>query len=510
MKEPVSLDGKQKTTMDELYECLFITYPSQQIVIAENEKAAIKKAIQDLEYPYLMHDILHYINRELAHLLANSSNSVLSRYGNICANFYQENSLNKYVDPKTGIVFARIEPIRISWHDNYTRNKYKFDGEVIWSISKERWCASPTTTGVRIEEALDAILKHADYRHNNFQAIRPISMSDYPIPLVSPVHIAAALGDIHLLKSLKIKGASLEDTYHEDCISPLAFAIALHQKETVLFLMKENPNGFAHVVAEANFEIIGAVLAAQDLVITDKILEIACRRCNELSDYLALRARIALQNRINKTGAVVTLMYLLHCPEVPMWLLTDLIKTHPQLRADINNQEIIHQLIRDKKNHSVIVLLDVLFRVNYEELSEFKFDINASNSENISILDLALDNEHYDNELVFAILMHTPKMHSWQSEMLQEQGFDFNELSQTQKEWVQGYLQHIHRKLEESQKDADAFNAALKTVKDELAQVKRESATQQSQIDSLFKALKMASHENKLSEDKNMFFQLGK
>jgi ankyrin repeat protein len=426
MQQRKVYDESEEINLEYLRGSLLKKYTNKQDEINAQEKVDLKNAIQEIQYPYSLKNILHYVNEAVANLLAASAHPLLKEWGNHCNKFYINDPFNKYVQPETGIVVAKRGGIFVELRMivGYGQLLISFNGQGIWNIPTNSWVQSPGSFQNSRHDAYNVFhlaLYSGCHGSVYYPPINPPNFTEFPMKLISPIHIAAAIGDIALMDYLIAKGCNLEDNYNSFQISAMECAIIFERISSIEFLLKNKfseEKTFKLVIEKGSFAIIEK-LVNMNLPITDEVLSLALKRDHLLHDYLDIMRRKDVQDKIDQQGEVNALKALLNYSSIPIQSLVDLILVNPgiidHIENEANGNTILNQLVITKETTKVSALMEAIFQASLKT-NEINFDIEQKNKQNKTILDLAL--EQKNNELISAILMHGPKINEKQQSQL--------------------------------------------------------------------------------------------
>ncbi len=446
-------------------------YSLTQGDIPAEEKVELATAIKKIVYPHSVKDILCYVNEEVSSLLASSSNTILREWGVKCKDFYENNPLNKYIEPETGLIVAKRGGISQSWG---CWHEY-FSGQAVYNVNSKSWTASPITGysnhGSDWPNALNVVLYRGDpYPNDNggffgrsrglfrdpvqclpkFTPINPVNFAQFQIDLISPIHVAAAIGNSDLLEELIKNGFSVTDNYNKARILPLHFAATFCETSTINMLLANGTNqeAFEIAVEVGNFEFIHKFIKSEH-PITDKVLETALTRDRDLHRYLDLVRKLNVQTQIDAHGIHDALKVMLDYNDIPIQSLVDIICMDSTVINHVDSEEantILHSLAIDDQTAKVAALLEAIYQSSFTITGGVEFDIDLKNKQNQSILDIALSKSK--NDLVSAILLYNPAIDQAQQAKLINAGIDIPSIHQTKEKRMRDIISKQGKQIE--------------------------------------------------------------
>jgi len=359
--------------------------------VAPEEKLNLSNAIKSIQYPYSVKDILVYINKNTAELLANSLHPTLQKYGKQCKTFYESPQPNKFIMPETGIVTTGHFTVGTSQPcGGYIPGGYSswsspyFNGHGVWDIKNNVWVGSPITP----------------FTGNVTSYISAPNPGQSPFELLTPPHIAALTGDIALLDHLANLGHSLDSKLNAWSITPLELAVNAGQLESVNYLLQKNVTEDLEkiqllAVKNASMPIIEVFLKHGWL--SQAVLEAARDREPVLFNYLDEMQRRKVDDLLKQHSPLNAFQTLLNSPGVPIQLLADFIAYYPDLvmkpiADDLNENTLLHVLVSEKAETKVKILLEAMYGACYLDIPDYHMNCEKKNKQGFTVLDISLAN----------------------------------------------------------------------------------------------------------------------
>lgn len=480
------------------------------------EMKTISDAINRVQFPYStqhMQNFLYYINVETANLLARSKHPIVSEWGNKCTSFYSTDPLNKHVQPETGLVVAQKGGINHHPHvDNVWRNMYTGNG--VWNLVSNSWVPSPgsyvgtTTDASTVQQSLSNLLYTGcgtGYRSwvNNIPPIRPPDLSKVQLKLISPILVAALIGDKKLMEDLRAKGAKLEDDNNEWHITPLEIAILCEHTDLVDFMFQQNINkakALKIAVEKCSFTMIEKLVNC-NAPITDEVIELARKRDQALCSYLEIMQKDNLQRIITNEGPYKALQTILDYPEVPIQSLVELICQYPDVINTIPNaadgNTILHQLVIAKDPIKVQAFMTAILEA--KSLVTLSFDIEKKNKKGQTVLSLALfppKLTQQEKDVVSALILYgNPSRTSVETEIANA-NIIIPEINRKREQLEQAAKEKMSRLLLTSSRSEIDTNRNLAVVAAEVEVQKQQNVLLMGLVQTLFIECQEAKREN--------------
>jgi len=408
-----------KNDLEKLEKYLAARYSSSQMpAINELEKLSIKNAIQNIQYPYSIKDIQVYINEETANLLSSSSHPVLKEWGEKCKQVYIDLSLNKFIEPTSGLVVAKRGGISFT---NYGMS-LSFAGNGVWSVSISRWVASPGSQCMQGSSSfstyLDGMLYTNGFLSMTSSAINPPNLSTSPLKLLSPLHIAVLLDDVQLMKYLISKDFRVDDDLNDWHLTPIEFAVMFDRSNAMECLLQNNAiknidKALKLAVEKGSFSLLEKL--TEYATLTQEAIDAAMNRDKNFYYYLEGKRKNDVLEKLKTQNPLVVLQSFLNQTVMPLPLpsIIDLICDYPEvitmpLSGDTDNNPILHWAITSKDIKKVETLLVAIFQSGFMT-GKSVFDAEKKNGKGKTILDLAL--ELGNDEITAAVLLYAnPKL----------------------------------------------------------------------------------------------------
>jgi len=424
---PSTIVVSQDSRLEQIKQYLTLKLSVRPQKIDAEDVVKIKDAIDSIKYPYpaqSMKDFLFYIDDKAAGLMALSKHPVVSEWGNKCKNFYVSDPLNKHVQPETGLVVAKRDGI-----DVIIGTGQIFRGQGVWHLSGNRWEPGPgsrdqTINGSEIWFNFNLVLNtgYGGIRYVYHPPIKPPNLSNIKLKLISPIHVAALIGDKKLMESLIAKGAKLDDDNNDWHVTPLEMAILSEHIDLVDFMCQKNINkakGLKIAIEKSSFTMIEKLVNC-GAPITDEVFEAAGKRDQKLHEYLVISRKNHLQNILTTQAAYTALQTILNYPEIPVDMLVDIICKFPDvinMITDINDgNTLLHHLVIENNPVKVKAFLSAI--VEAKLLTTLSFDVEKTNKAGKTILRLALDSKNKD--VISAVILYgIPKTTSVETEILE-------------------------------------------------------------------------------------------
>ncbi len=477
MRERIIFDERQNEKRERLAEILTEKLRGQaQPIQAIDEQEKIKistivqKAFDELyqfysKYSCSLENILFYINRETAFLLAASSHPLLNEWGVHFIKFYNDDPLNKNIYPENGLVVAR---------QGGFDGTYKFTGNGHWNIAKNKWSWMPQSLFFSPYPHPQQE-KFSEWMVNSFSA--PI-LSQYPITLLSPMHIAVFIGDKLLIEELNKKGCSLDNDHNQWQLLPVEFPIMHEQIDIIDFMLQlglDKNKALKCAVEKGSFSIIKKLTEEIKAPISDNVLQAALNRDRDLHCYLDLKRRKDVQEQLDNLGSFNALKAILNYSGIPIQSLVDLICIYPTIIHNLENEKegntLVHELVNAKETTKVAALLEAIFQAGLKNIKGFFFDIEKKNKQEKTILDLALAQNN--NELISAILMYNPKMNQTQQDKIVTAKIDIPAIHQEKAKRTSNIIGQQFQQIEVQQQVLEATVEELMTTKAEVLEIKQ-------------------------------------
>jgi hypothetical protein len=330
----------QTPTIVSLQRIIEIKIQSSASKINDGDKIKIKDSIMKVQYSYpaLLKYGLHFINENTAAVLAQSSHVTLKEWGEKCVDFYTKRyDLHGYIHKPSGLVMS-------------------CDNLAFFRIETNNWQSiyEPATYVKRCGHGYDYTVS----------GWGPPSF----MPLVSPVHIAAMLGDIALIQDLNTKGMRLDENINQWNITPLEMAVSLEQLEMVDFLLKNNATKnlykiFKLAVEKGSLKMIDKFMS-HNIPLSDEIIEAARFRDKDLGLYLETKIGSEL-SKLADINPLNALKHIINSPKPPLSLVVDLILDHPKVITKVENEAtgdtILHWTITNKDLNSIQALMEAIY-----------------------------------------------------------------------------------------------------------------------------------------------------
>jgi len=389
-------------------------YSSQMEEINQADKEKIRNAIQKTQFPHSIKDIQVYLNEETANLLADSLHPVLKEWGEKCRQFYTDTSLNKFIEPASGLVVAKRGGIYA--HVQPTMCPQIFSGNGVWNIISHSWVPSPGSGdnkgGVCIGNFLNDVL-HVGQLFYNSPIINPPKLSASPFKLLSPLHIAVLLDDVPLIKELISKGLRGDDDLNEWHLTPIEFAVMYERLNAFNYLLQNNATknlekAIKLAVVTSSFSFMEKLIGCVSL--TQEAIEATRVRDNSLMlySYLEARRKNDVLGTIETEGAVKALQFFLGKKIIPILSIADLICDYPEvviepLANDPDNNTIFHWAVTTGELKKVEALLEGFYQARLRKAG-LNADVKKTNKQGKTVLDMALAQTNH--EITAAILSH--------------------------------------------------------------------------------------------------------
>lgn len=386
------------------------------IPLSTEEKINLNCAIQTIQFSP---KFIYAINEETAHLLAQSSHPVLKEWGQQASSFYASDINSTYVDKSTGMI-------------------------------------------------KEAHIKKRDYGYQ--EIIHPEEFSS----LISPLHVAALIGDKELVEHLyntKITTMRIDKWTR---LSHLEVALKNEHAEIVDFIFKtifhEDLNQlFKWAFANSSMNIIKLLLRISWGHSTDEAIEEAKVRDPSLYQYLNILRKSTLAPRlaIGPLKALESMFssgfnkFFKTCDDTK--LITEFICEYPEV---VNDNTLLHRLIitqtlinpKDTNHYTALraiekvnVFMTAIFAAQ-KVVQDLPFDMEKTNKDNKTVLQVALD--HGSNDVTAAIILYgNPKISPEQQKQI-EQFIPYycNSLAQDNIKLKRGHDKELSTYLETRQK----------------------------------------------------------
>ncbi len=347
----------------------------------EKINIALKKAMTKTAYTDLTTVAMHYINREVATILAKHPHPIIKEFGKKSVTSHHENSA--HLDTETGCVKSQVFVINMMMAGSYS-------GYIYWHKNNS-WQYYNVT--------------HPGYCNIQWQCHygwatggRAIPQAPNTFSLLTPTHVAALIGDIELIKSLEKMGIKIDEFDSSLNVTELELALIGNQPAMFDYLFDKmpknnSPNALRYAIENnASREIIEKL--SNIYTITDECLELAKKRDAQLGSFVeALRANI-VATKFTSGGALLVMQYLLAFnPLESPNSLRNLICSHREIVAPNTNKRtgnsFLHDLILEKDINKVKAFMIAVEAASY--IVELPFDIEAKNHAQQSVLQLSLE-----------------------------------------------------------------------------------------------------------------------
>jgi ankyrin repeat protein len=433
----------QTETVSSLRRILEIKILSSIKKISEEDKAKIKKSILSIQYSNLVHHGLHFISAETARALVQCSHLMLQEWGNKCINFYT--TKNKFVKQETGLV---ITPEVCTEHGvgASTSSGWKFQG--FWRLETNAWHET------NCPESINNVT-HDPFLRSIVHLQRQYSIDPPQCPLISPVHVAAMIGDIDLMQALIKKGKAmrLEEDLNEWKMTPLEMAVKFEQLDMVDFLLKNNATKnldriLKHVIEKGSFKLMEKFID-NPIPFTDEMIEIARHRDRDLCQYLETRRKSDLAKSAS-ANPLTALKTILNYPKPSLSLIVDLILDYPDVITKVENEAtggtILHWTIANKDLNSIQALMEAIYEAKLRAPG-LTFDIESKNKQNKTVLDLVLAKNN--PEITSVILLYgDPKTSDAQKTQIINGRIDLAAIGQKRNALTQHIICNLHQRLD--------------------------------------------------------------
>lgn len=412
---------------------------------------------------------LCYINEGTVRLLADSSHAVLREWGQKCHHFYTTNQLVQYVEPSTGIVLAPQQG------EASARGR--------WNIVSKCW-----ELNLPGEVESSVVVYQGDVSTVRFVENPPSQMH-----LISPMHVAALLGDSALMKYLLDRGASVQDDNNAERISPLHLVIMYDQIQCIDLLRQRghiNEEAILFAVKEGSFACILAMVKDNPETITDNVLYAVEKRAEDMYNFLKSERGMPVHERPEYKA----LERLLADPASTKESLVTLIGDHPKAIQYKQGRwgdgsPLLHHLITTK-SEKFKPLMEAIREVECKIGSIF--DTEEKNKQGKTILDLALDQE--DKEQIAQILSSCiPEINDVQQGRILKAQIDIPKIYRQEKKELRERLVQLHQRSSEHERITQETIAALLQTREEVAELRRENAELRVFMQQMFLAMGMGS-----------------
>ncbi len=505
MRERINFDETPEQKLERLRHSLLKKFPKKQLELSEQEKINLREVIQKIQYSYPLKDLLFYINAETANTLACSSHPVLREWGSKGKKFYESDPLNIYVQSETGLV--RTPRLNGSFPQMMVENGYAcyitgFSGYGLWNKKINQWVPSSCSQS----SGLDAQYVLNIYLYSSITSpttslflppMNPPNFSKNPVDLISPLHVAAFIGNYDLMTNLITKGANFENDQYE---SVLELAITYEHPEIVYFLFQQDLDKekvLTLTVEKGSFAIIEQ-LGTMNLPISDKVLNGALKRDHELHSYLNLKRSMDVQSKIKSEGALKALKNILNYSPIPIQSLVELIGNAPTIIHEVENKAdentLLHQLVNAKEVAKVTALLEAIFQAGFKKIDGFFFDIEKPNQQGKTLLDLALAQNN--NDLTSAILLHNPKINQTQQSLLVQAKIDIPAIHQEKEKRTNSIIGQQSQQIEVQQQVLENTIVELIETKKEVNFLAQQLQLQEQMLIAIMQQLSMQPIQN--------------
>ncbi len=274
MREKIIFNQENEDKLHDLDSDLTHKFPSRNLEKIDKEEITnLTQAIKTNSYAYSLKNFLYYISEGTANLLANSKHPVLKQWGDKCQQFYKTDPLNQFVDPLSGMAVVK----RGGYNNIYSIPV--FIGQGAWELIENNWVPVPGSYSDNYpwSYTIDNFNKIVYGGSSHCKAVNPPSLCDYPMDLISPMHIAALLGDKVLMQMLLDKGASFDDDHNKSRVMPVEFPVLFEKMDILDFMLKKGlaKNKILKAAAKiGSFSFIKKLLD-MNFPITDDVLESA-------------------------------------------------------------------------------------------------------------------------------------------------------------------------------------------------------------------------------------------
>ncbi|SRR5579883_364501 len=461
-------------------------------VVAKNsiETNIIASIKAELATKNIASHFLYFFTKKIADLLLQSSHPFLKQLGQHAQSFYQSD-MKGYVKDN-----GLFETPLISGGNPPYGSYYQFCAT--WNRQQHKWGHFGHITnfiGVYTYEKVFPTVKLGN--------ITPANVTPTDIPLLTYLHIAAAIGDMVALQRFSTDLDAIRNESNALGLSPLDCAVECNQVAAAASLIEKGAKikdrNIHTAIKLGSFPLIDLLVTKYEQVTLEMQDEAESRSNDDLNQFIEISRKYFLTKLISvckARGALPALKEILAKPQVNRQEIANFLVIYPNVlsMADANDKSntIFHHAALQPDSEKMKALVEGR-EVAKLRLDNVAFDAETVNAENQTVLKLLLTNPNasIDPAIEAFILFAKPNISPDQDEALKKRGINPDAIRRKNERLVDGKLTALDQRYLKFKRELQATNERIGVIcnraasKEEVHVLQNQLADAEEKIDEL-------------------------